>query len=249
MKKKIVCVIPARLASKRFPKKVLSTLGSKPLLQWVWEAAKSSLLFDEIAFAIDDLKTARLIESFQGRYFMTSLHCKSGTERLIELMQQKALKGDIWVNWQGDEPFITKEMIATLLQTVGEEQADVWTLKKKISSEKELTTPHIVKVVTGQEGKALYFSRSPIPFHRDLPFSEGTYYKHIGIYAYTEKALEKIALSFPSFLEEVEQLEQLRFLEGGLAIQVHESPHESLGIDTPLDLLAAIEHITVRSSG
>jgi 3-deoxy-manno-octulosonate cytidylyltransferase (CMP-KDO synthetase) len=244
---KIVCVIPARLASSRFPRKILSMLGEKPMLQWVWEAAVGSEIFDEIAFAIDDSETARLIDSFEGKHFMTSSECLSGTDRLVELQQLGKLQGDIWVNWQGDEPFIHREMIEDLLQTAEEKKFDIYSLKKHIQSEEMVEDPNVVKVVTDAEGRALYFSRSPIPYYRDVyDFEETPYYKHIGIYAFTQKALAKIATLSPTSLELAEQLEQLRFLENGLSLQVHDTEHETLGIDVPEDLAQALDWISSR---
>ncbi|MCB1107105.1 MAG: 3-deoxy-manno-octulosonate cytidylyltransferase [Chlamydiia bacterium] len=239
---KVVCVIPARLASSRFPRKVLSMLGEKPLLQWVWEGAQSARIFTDVAFAIDDHETARLIDSFGGRHYMTSPDCLSGTDRLIELQSAGKLKGDIWVNWQGDEPFIHREMIESLLSTT-DQNYDIWSLKKEIQREEEIDDPNVVKVVTDPEGRALYFSRSPIPYDRDA-LEDITYYKHIGIYAFTDKALQKISTFSPSRLEQAEGLEQLRFLENGLSIQVHETPHETVGIDVPDDLARAMDRIS-----
>ncbi len=239
---KTICIIPARLASSRFPKKVLAMLDEKPMLQWVWEAASSVDIFDEVAFAIDDHETARLIDSFEGKYHMTSPECLSGTDRLLELQAKKVMSGDIWVNWQGDEPFIHKEMIENLLQSV-EKSYDIWSLRKEIENEEEIEDPNVVKVVTDIEDRALYFSRSPIPYDRD-ELEDITYYKHIGIYAYTNDALKEISTLTPSSLERAEGLEQLRFLENGLGIQVHETTHESLGIDVPEDLARAMDRIS-----
>ncbi|MEM8727384.1 MAG: 3-deoxy-manno-octulosonate cytidylyltransferase [Chlamydiota bacterium] len=239
---KTVCIIPARLGSSRFPKKVLAVLGQKPLLQWVWEGAISSETFDEIAFAIDDHQTARLIESFEGKYYMTCPECLSGTDRLIELQRRGAVAGDLWVNWQGDEPFIHKEMIETLLQSV-DQGFDIWSLRKKIEDEVEIEDPNIVKVVTDHDDRALYFSRAPVPYNRGG--REGiAYYKHIGIYAYTSDALKEMSTFIPSRLELAEGLEQLRFLENGLGIQVHETPYETVGIDVPEDLTRASDRIS-----
>lgn len=161
---KIVCVIPARLASTRFPRKVLSILGAKPLIQRVYEAAIATDCFDEVIIALDSQETAKVVESFGGKFLMTSPDCPNGTDRLVELMKTKQVEGDIWVNWQGDEPFIHKAMIENLLQTVQEKKFDIWTLKKQITDLGEIEKPNICKVVTDKEGKALYFSRSPIPF-------------------------------------------------------------------------------------
>ncbi len=130
--KKIVCVIPARLNSSRFPRKVLALLRGKPLLQWVWESACQVSFFDEVVFAIDSTETAQMIESFGGVYHMTQVDCLTGTDRLVELQKKETLQGDIWVNWQADEPFISEQIIQDLLMPSQEIFADVWTLKKEI---------------------------------------------------------------------------------------------------------------------
>lgn len=155
--KKIVCIIPARLQSTRFPKKMLKTLYGKPLLQWVWDQANRVEVFDHVAFAVDAPETADLIRSFGGRYYMTSVTCPSGTDRLVEICNQKTLDADIWVNWQGDEPFITETMIDELLQNCHEESIDVWTLKKKITHPEEIQSSHIAKVVCDHRNCALFF--------------------------------------------------------------------------------------------
>lgn len=209
------------------------------MIQRVWEAAIQVPLFDTVAFAIDAPETASRIESFGGRYFMTSPDCPSGTMRLAELQASGNIDADIFVNWQGDEPFIHAVMIEDLLQTVEDKDADVWTLKKRITDPDEISSPHSVKVVTDENGHALYFSRSPIPYYRDAPLPSQTYFKHIGIYAYTADALQKISNFVPSPLEQAEQLEQLTFLYHGLKIGVHETVHEVFGIDLPEHLVKA----------
>lgn len=247
--KKIVCIIPARLASVRFPEKVLQKLGDKPLLQWVWEAAKAIPFFDECHFAIDDVKTAALLDQFGASWHMTSHLAESGTDRLVELMLKKTITSDIWVNWQGDEPFVNKEMVQDLLQGISSETAiDMWTLKKKITDPMQIRAANIAKVVTDQQGNALYFSRSPIPFYRDQILENCLYFKHVGIYAYTTRGLEMIGKMPPSRLEQAEKLEQLRFLEQGLKIRLHETTYEVRGIDTPEDLSFAEQIITKNKS-
>ncbi len=236
---KIACVIPARLNSTRFPQKVLSRLLDKPLLQWVWEAAQKAQCFDEITFAIDSDKTAQLIKSFNGSFIMTSKSCASGTDRLIEIVKEKKLEADIWVNWQGDEPFISPKMILTLLQSCSNDNAEIWTLKKKITQKSEITSANFAKVVCDSNSYALYFSRSPIPFYRDLSSCESIYYKHIGIYAFTTQALKKLSNLPPSSLENAEKLEQLRFLQNNMLIKIHETDQEVIAIDHPEDLTAA----------
>ena len=238
--KKVVCVIPARLKSTRFPRKMLAKLKNKPLLQWVWEKACSVSLFDEVVFAIDAQETADLIGQFSDNYYMTSESCPSGTDRLVELWRRKLISADIWVNWQGDEPFITEQMIDDLLQSCAEDGSDLWTLKKRIVNLEEALNPHIAKVVCDHEGYALYFSRSQIPFYRD-PIEEGEkiFYKHVGLYAYSEGALNKISHLDPCQIEKAEQLEQLRFLYHNLKIRVHETEREVFGIDLPEHLAKA----------
>lgn len=232
--KKIACVIPARLKSTRFPRKILALLHDKPLIQWVWEAAKTVPAFDSVTIAVDADETAHLVHSFGGQAIMTSEQCPSGTMRLAELLQRKKIDADIFVCWQGDEPFLHEKMINELLQTAQTDSADVWTLKKKIVEPNDICSPHVCKVVTDENGYALYFSRSPIPYHRDL--KETLYHKHIGIYAYTKETLHRLLQLPISHLAEAEQLEQLNFLYHGLKVRVHETSYEGFGIDIPQHL-------------
>ena len=226
--KKIACIIPARLGSSRFKEKVLKHLGKKPILQWIYESAKESKLFDHIIFAVDAKQTKELVESFGGKALMTSVSCLTGTDRLIEVKNTYNIEADVFVNWQADEPFIKKPLLLDLLQSI-DTGADVWTLKKEIKDLSTLEDPAVVKVVTGSFDRALYFSRHSIPYVQnevDLPI-----YKHLGIYAYTSDALDRIQSLEPCELEKAESLEQLRFLYHGLKITVHTTEHESLGID------------------
>ena len=241
MKKQIICVIPARLDSTRFPKKILANLSGKSLIRWAWEGANRTELFDKVVIAIDDLETARVIDSFKGHWIMTDKRCLTGTERLLELQKKGVVEGDIWVNWQADEPFLSQQIIKNLLQTCHDCSADIWTLKTKIVKEEEILDPNVCKVVCDQRGHALYFSRSPIPYRRDN--KEVTIYRHIGLYAYSAEALRKIQGMKPCPIEQAESLEQLRFLFNGLKIQVHETQHDSLGIDLPKHLVAAEEYL------
>lgn len=226
--KRVVCVIPARLDSKRFPRKVLADLKGKPLLQWAYEGALAVTLFDEVVVAVDSEELKEAVEAFGGRALLTDPACQSGTDRLVELQMKGEIEGEIWVNWQGDEPFITQEVIETLLRTA-EGDEEIWTLKKKINNPSLIASPHVVKVVTDKKGNALRFSRNPIP-------DTGVAYKHVGLYAFSAKALEKISTLGVSPLEEKERLEQLRFLENGMAIRVHETDQEIFGIDTKEEL-------------
>lgn len=240
--KRIVCIIPARLQSTRLPHKVLLDIGGKPMLQHVWEKAKASPLFDDICFAVDAEPTANLIRSFGATCYMTSVDCPSGTKRMIDLMHQKVIDGDIWVNWQGDEPFLKHSMIEKLLSRIGNDpDCDIWTLMTPVRDEEEAFDPSAVKVVTDNEGRALYFSRSTIPYTKNSDYTHLK--KHLGIYAFSKSALEKIDQMPVSILEERERLEQLSFLYYGLAVRVFETPERTLGIDTVEDLHKAEELI------
>lgn len=230
----IACIIPARLKSVRFPRKILKNLGGKPILQWIYEKALSYQIFEEVCFAVDSLETAQLIESFGGKCVMTSECCPSGTMRLIEYRDITKKKFDFWFNWQADEPLIPKETIFDLIQSIND-TADVFTLKKKIT-EFEANKPNFVKVVSDAQDYALYFSRSKIPYQREDSSLQSVYYKHLGLYLYSDKALDKIAKFSPSILEEIEKLEQLTFLFNGLKVQVKETQQEGIGIDFLEDL-------------
>lgn len=233
-KKRVACIIPARLQSTRFPKKVLASLHGKPILQWVWEAAKKVALFDEVGFAVDAVETADLIEGFGGKWWMTLSSCASGSDRLAQVQKEKRVEADIWINWQGDEPFICEQMIADLLQSCETDNVDMWTLRKKIVTDADLQSLHIAKVVCNAKQEALYFSRSPIPCYRDTAdFSKKDVYKHVGLYAYTSRALQTIDRLPLCAIEQAEQLEQLRFLYHGLKIKVHDTDYEVFGIDLP----------------
>lgn len=238
--KTVACVIPARLASTRFPQKMLAYLAGKPLLQWVWEAANSVQLFDSVQFAVDAEETLELVQSFGATAYMTSSACRCGTERLIELKQRKLVESDVWVNWQGDEPLIRAPLIQDLLQSCDRSDIDVWTLRKKINDLSEIASPHIAKVVVGAGGRALFFSRHPIPYSfpgDPLPL----HWKHVGVYAFRQESLERIATLSEPAEEHAERLEQLRWLHHGLSVQLHETEQTAFGIDLPHQLAMAEE--------
>lgn len=248
--KKIVCIIPARLASSRFPKKIIAPLGNKPLIERVWNAACAVPFFSQVVLALDAAQTQTVVEQFQGNYIMTSPYHQSGTDRLIEVMRSGKVEADIWVNWQCDEPFIQAAMIEDLLQSCESNDAEIWTLKKRIENSGEISSTQFAKVVTDQSGNALYFSRSPIPCYRADIHADETkkiYYKHVGLYAYTTAALEKIKTYNLCDIEDAEQLEQLRFLYHNMKIKVHETQYNAYGIDTPADLERA-ERILAHNS-
>jgi 3-deoxy-manno-octulosonate cytidylyltransferase (CMP-KDO synthetase) len=228
---KIICVIPARLQSSRFPKKVLCDLLGKPLLVWVYEAANRVKAFDKVVFAIDSLETAKLLDAYNLPYHMTPDSLSSGTDRLAYICKNNLEKADLWVNWQADEPLISEKMILDLLKGAEELQADVYSLKKPLESQEEIFSPHICKLVTDKSGCALYFSRSPIPADRDGDYNYKNFYKHVGLYAYPEGTLKALNSLEPCPYEDFEKLEQLRFLYNGLKVYLRETSEVAFGID------------------
>jgi 3-deoxy-manno-octulosonate cytidylyltransferase (CMP-KDO synthetase) len=233
---KIVGVIPARLDSQRLPGKVLLPIRGKAIVEWVYERARTSPLFGEILVATDSEQVGKHCTACGIPVMMTQRH-SSGSDRLHEVMERTG--GDIYVNIQGDEPTIRPEHIELLLQPILAAQGEVTTLKVAID-EKTAQDPNVVKVVTDGLGRALYFSRLPIPFDRD---GEGNirYYKHIGLYGYTRAALARFHSLPQSSLELAEKLEQLRFLENGIPILVSETRHDTVGVDTAADLERAAQ--------
>jgi 3-deoxy-manno-octulosonate cytidylyltransferase (CMP-KDO synthetase) len=237
--RKVVGVIPARLGSTRLPGKVLRTLAGKPLLQWVIEAAHQPDLLAELIVATDAPEVLRLCERLGCRGMLTSPDHPSGTDRLHEVATKVA--ADIYVNIQGDEPLLRREHLVALLAPFERPEVRVTTLATAISRE-EAADPNRVKVVVaglpGNGGRALYFSRSLIPYDREGS-PGGPLLKHLGLYAYTAEALETFHRLPPSPLERRERLEQLRLLENGLDIHVALTPFDTVGVDTEADLLAA----------
>jgi 3-deoxy-manno-octulosonate cytidylyltransferase (CMP-KDO synthetase) len=221
-------VIPARYASARLPGKALLSIGGKPMVQWVYERAKASAA-TEILIATDDLLIVSAAHSFGAETVMTAASHASGTDRIAEVARSRRWPADdIVVNVQGDEPMMPPALInqvASLLE--GHPDADIATLASPVQSLQEFLDPNAVKVVTDGEGRALYFSRAPIPWNRDgtaaglasqRVFAGSR--RHVGIYAYRVRALLRLAALSPSPLETREKLEQLRALENGLQIRV-----------------------------
>jgi 3-deoxy-manno-octulosonate cytidylyltransferase (CMP-KDO synthetase) len=235
-----IAVIPARLASTRLPRKMLRMIEGKPLVGWVYEAVRRSPLLSDVIVATDSDEIFQLCGRNGWNVTMTSPHHRSGTERVHEISNSHA--ADVYVNVQGDEPLVRAEQIATLLNVM-KDSVEVGTVKTPCPPE-EVHNPNAVKLVTGADGRALYFSRSTIPFDRD-----GTgprYFKHLGLYAYRKDALERFVKWPESTLEKSERLEQLRFLENGISIFVGETPYDSVGVDTEEDLQRVSEILARR---
>ena len=229
---RILGVIPARFASSRFPGKALIEIAGKTMLQHVFERASSARYLSKVIIATDDERVADAARSFRAPVRMTRADHLSGTDRVAEVASAESAA--LVVNIQGDEPLIDPDAIdAAALSLIEDEEAPMGTLKKRIEHANEITNPNVVKVVTDRAGKAIYFSRSPIPYCR-----EGTsdHYKHIGIYVYRREFLLAYSDLPVGPLERAERLEQLRALENGFTIRVVETEYESLGVDTPADL-------------
>jgi 3-deoxy-manno-octulosonate cytidylyltransferase (CMP-KDO synthetase) len=240
---RFLAIIPARYASTRFYAKPLALLAGKPVIQHVYERVSNIL---DAVIATDDKRIFDVVEGFGGNVVMTSTEHKTGTDRCLEAYQNFGVEADVVINVQGDEPFISEEQIRALMQCFDNVQTDIATLIKPFSSDTKyevLSNPNTPKVIINPQGQAIYFSRSVIPYFRgndqDEWASLRTYYKHIGIYAYRVDVLKQITQMKQTSLELSESLEQLRWLENGLIIQTAITNIETIGIDTPEDLLKA----------
>jgi 3-deoxy-manno-octulosonate cytidylyltransferase (CMP-KDO synthetase) len=228
---KALAVIPARLASTRLARKMLREIMGKPLIGVVYEAVRSSPLLADVVVATDSDEIMESCRAHGWNAQMTSASHRSGTERVHEISGR--IPADVYVNVQGDEPLVRAEQIASLLSVMENPTVQVGTLMTP-AVEVDVANPNAVKVVTDLTGRALYFSRATIPFDRDG--SKPGYFKHLGLYAYRKAALDRFVSLPESSLEKSERLEQLRFLENGVAIHVGETPHDSVGVDTEEDL-------------
>jgi len=236
---KTIGVIPARYGSTRFPGKPLAKIAGKPLLQWVVEGAKKSRKIDEILVATDDQRIADLCEKIGARFAMTPSNLPTGTDRI-----QKAIEGleaEIVVNIQGDEPLINGSVLDALVTPMlADASLEMATLALRLEAG-DLENLNTAKIVTDEKGRALYFSRFPIPFSRSSEARHEIGLKHIGIYAYRRSFLERFCRQTPVPLELSEGLEQLRALYLGAAIHVVKVEHNSWGVDTPEDILKVEE--------
>ena len=233
--RKVFGVIPARLDSKRLPGKVLRDIAGKAMVHRVYENARRSPMLANLIIATDSEEVRQYCADHFIPVMMTGRHL-SGTDRLYEVMERT--DGDVYVNLQGDEPTLCPEHLDLILQPILTGQAEVSTLRVAIGAE-AAQDPNVVKVVTDDKGRALYFSRFAIPFDRDGAGGV-RYYKHIGIYAYTRTALSQFHGLPQSSLELAERLEQLRLLENGIPIQVAETAQDTVGVDTEADLQRVI---------
>lgn len=250
MNKKLhfVAIIPARYASTRFPGKPLALLGGKPVIQRVYEQV--SAVVEDAVVATDDERIFAAVEAFGGRVVMTSTEHRSGTDRCYEAYQKLGKTYDVVINVQGDEPFIAHSQLRAIMSCFDDEQTEIATLVKPFTEEdgiEALENPNSPKVVVDAASKAIYFSRSVIPYLRGVEREEWlkhhTFYKHIGMYAFRSEALREVTALPQSSLERAESLEQLRWIENGYKIGVGISDVETVGIDTPEDLARAEEFL------
>ena len=233
-----IAIIPARYASTRFPGKPLAILGGKPVIQRVYEQV--SRVLDHVYVATDDLRIYDAVMAFGGRAVMTRADHKSGTDRICEALDKIGGQYDVVINVQGDEPFIQPSQIQTVMAAFETPETQIATLGKRFDSIAAVENPNSPKIVTDNNGFALYFSRSPIPFVRGKEKQEWLsaypFLKHIGLYAYRAEVLRQVTKLPQSSLELAESLEQLRWLQNGYKIKVGLTDVETVGIDTPADL-------------
>lgn len=243
-KPNILAVIPARYASMRFPGKPLVDIHGKPMIQHVWERVCQLSAIAKVIIATDDERIQQAAQAFGADVCMTSPDHPSGTDRIWEVAQP--LPAFDWVlNVQGDEPFISPAHLQAAIDAIHQHpDAAIITLITPITDEDSWRDPNLVKAVLAENNRALYFSRSPMPYHRDQPEAPTHAYRHIGLYLYRRSALEHFTQLPPSTLELAEKLEQLRALEAGMpiyAVLVSEAP---VGVDTPADLIRILDSVS-----
>ena len=254
---KAVVVVPARLASTRLSGKVLADICGKPMLWYVYHQASKARCIEKVYVATDSLEIGRVVSEWGGEYFLTDQDIPSGTARIASVVDQIA--ADIIVNVQGDEPLIAPQVIDQVVEAFDRAGVDIATPVYRPDSVEALLSPDTIKVVRDARGFALYFSRSPIPFVRDVPPQEWlattAFWGHIGLYGYRRNVLLNYNRLPISMLERAEKLEQLRFLEAGMSILTVETTYRTVAVDTPHDLervrgiIAQAKGISSQSAG
>ncbi|NOX88079.1 MAG: 3-deoxy-manno-octulosonate cytidylyltransferase [Calditrichaeota bacterium] len=236
----VICVIPARYGSTRFPGKPLTLIGQKPMIRWVYERAVTAAKIDRVLVATDDERIASAVRSFGGEAVLTPSELPSGTDRVAAAVKDE--NADVVINLQGDEPFVKADLLDALVQVFEDHpEVQIATPIKRIESDHDLFDPNLVRVVKDKNGWALFFTRATIPYLRDIEdrakwLNNFPFFKHVGIYAYRKDFLMKMTHWSQSSLEKAEKLEQLRVLENGGKIFTIETDYESVSVDTPEDL-------------
>ncbi len=237
---KTIVIIPARYASTRFPGKPLAMIHDKPMIQWVYENSLKAASVSKVYVATDDDRIAKVVQSIGGEVLMTSSDHPSGTDRIYEAYTQLSDEYDVIINVQGDEPYVEPEHIDLLAQCFMDSKVNIATLIKEYQDGEDIFDENKIRVVINKLGKAMYFSRSAIPFVKNTDKakwqSKVPIYQHIGMYAYRPSILKKLTSLEPSPLELAERLEQLRWLENGYDIHTALTQSEAFSIDTPEDL-------------
>ncbi|MGA2081251.1 MAG: 3-deoxy-manno-octulosonate cytidylyltransferase [Holophaga sp.] len=245
-----LAVLPSRYQASRFPGKPLAPIAGRPMIRWVWEAASAAGV-EAVVVATDDERIKAAVEAFGGRVCMTDPALPSGTDRVAAAVAAVGAGFDLILNIQGDEPAMHPETIAAVVDLMARSpDLPMGTAACPFAHADELFNPNAVKVVTDDAGRALYFSRSPIPYVRNSqvfqadfrpwmkPEQLARFQRHLGLYAYRPDALRRYTALPPHPLEQTEMLEQLRALAAGMAIGVASTPHLSLGVDVPGDVPA-----------
>jgi 3-deoxy-manno-octulosonate cytidylyltransferase (CMP-KDO synthetase) len=241
---KILAVIPARYQSQRFPGKPLALVGDRPMIEWVYQAAKNAQVFDEVIVATDSPQIATCVRNFGGKVEMTREDHLTGTDRVAEVATRYP-KMQVVANVQGDQPFVTTEALQQLVSPYLQGEApEMTTLGCPLNCEEDRLNPHTVKVICSVQGHALYFSRAAIPYFRNR--GEVPVYHHLGLYAFRRDFLAAYAQLTPTPLEQCEGLEQLRVLEHGYTIRVAFTQTSTLEINTPEDLERAQLFVSER---
>ena len=241
---KTLAIIPARYSSLRLPGKPLLKIGDKPMIQWVYEAVKSSELFEEVIVATDESRIASVVDDFDGRFVITDVRHQSGTDRCAQVVRALRRENyDIVVNVQGDQPFITKEMLEKLLQPFKTLYGKPYmsTLVSEFLHSDDLNNPTVVKVLINRQNHAIYFSRLASPY-RNVELA----YRHVGVYAFSGDSLVKFSSMAPSPLEKAESLEQLRFVEAGFPIYCSKIPYAPLDVNSMDDLWKARDYALTK---
>ena len=237
----IIGVIPARYASTRFPGKPLAKIAGKPMIQHVVEQCKKAQQLSKVIVATDDDRIVESVRNFGANCIRTKTSHNNGTERCAEVVEHLSEPIDYIINIQGDEPMIEPQLIDSLCVEIQNRQPEIITAVRPLSREEHIQSANVVKCVQSKQGKALYFSRSVIPFKRNVA-SQVQYFQHIGIYGYAKQVLKEIVQLPESKLEIAEQLEQLRWLENGYTIQTIETEFPTYAVDVPEDI-ATIEQL------
>ncbi|MDP9348057.1 MAG: 3-deoxy-manno-octulosonate cytidylyltransferase [Gemmatimonadota bacterium] len=237
----VLGIIPARIGSSRLPRKPLHPLAGRPLLEWVWRSVLSMEILDRVVIATDSEEVRDVARAFGAEVVLTAAEHPSGTDRVAEVTRRPEYEGfPVVLNVQGDEPFVRRGQVEAALACVRGGGWEIGTAAAPLASAAEWRDPSVVKVVRGDEGGALYFSRAPVPFLRDgepgtEEWASGVYLRHIGIYAYRREVLLRWVALPEGTLERIERLEQLRPLAAGMRIGVGMAERGEGGVDTPAD--------------